>query len=303
MSRETQPITYQSSLKSPLIDDYPDRYFYRRAAFPAAKALSSTPVTPNMVTIVSIFVGVAGGICFYPGALKWDLAGAGLLIIANLLDCVDGQLARITGIKSTLGRILDGVAGNLWFIAIYFALCFRMLNDGIPLWIFLAGGLAGFSNMVQSAMCDYFKNLNLLFLKGTAGSELDDAASVVSKFKGYSWRRNFWQKLFFFFYRNYTIGQESVTPEIQRLKHWVSEQPAKQVPESMRNWFNARSWWAIFFTNSLTFNSRSLVLFPAVLLDLPWVYFVYEIVFLNLSLFVALRKHENLAAGVMKLTE
>lgn len=290
--------TYESSLKARELDDPLDRFFYRKAAFPIAKVLRSTRITPNMVTILSIFVGVGGGVCFYFNSLIINLTGILLLILANLLDCVDGQLARITGIKSRMGRILDGVAGNLWFIIIYFALCFSMLRDGITPWIFAAGAVAGFSNMVQSAMCDYFKNLNLLFLKGTAGSEMDDASMVISKFKGYSWKDNFWQKLFFFFYRNYTVGQESVTPNIQRLKRSLGLEPGKQIPDSIRAFFNSRAKSAILFANFLTFNSRSMVLFPSVLLGVPWIYFIYEIIFLNISLAIALRKHEKLASAV-----
>jgi phosphatidylglycerophosphate synthase len=48
-----------------------------------------------------------------------------LLFIADILDNTDGQLARMTGKKSALGRILDGLAGYAWYGPIYIALVYR----------------------------------------------------------------------------------------------------------------------------------------------------------------------------------
>lgn len=56
---------------------------------------------------------------FYFDNIIYTICGILLLIFANILDCVDGQLARLTGIKSAIGRILDGFAGDLWFASIY----------------------------------------------------------------------------------------------------------------------------------------------------------------------------------------
>lgn len=67
-----------------------------------------------------------------------------LLIWANSYDSADGQLARMTGKKTPLGRILDGTAGDCWFIAIYAAICLRLTPEwGIWIWIFAA--ITGFS--------------------------------------------------------------------------------------------------------------------------------------------------------------
>ena len=44
---------------------------------------------------------------------------------ADFLDCTDGQLARLTGKKSKMGRILDGLAGFTWFVPIYLGIVYR----------------------------------------------------------------------------------------------------------------------------------------------------------------------------------
>lgn len=69
-----------------------------------------------MITVISIFVGAAVGFMFYHDNLTYNICGILLLVFANILDCVDGQLARLTGIKSAIGRILTdspGISGSL----------------------------------------------------------------------------------------------------------------------------------------------------------------------------------------------
>ena len=58
--------------------------------------------------------------------LLLNLVGILLLMVGDILDCTDGQLARISGKKSRMGRILDGVAGFAWFTPIYLALIWRL---------------------------------------------------------------------------------------------------------------------------------------------------------------------------------
>ena len=109
-----------ASLKSIETENYLDRIFYRPIGFKIAKALIGTGITPNMITILSLFVGsVAGVLWYFPYSLTFAVVGILSLIVANIMDCVDGQLARLTGIKSEIGRILDGFAGDFWFLLIY----------------------------------------------------------------------------------------------------------------------------------------------------------------------------------------
>lgn len=88
-----------------------DRVFYRPIGYKLARLLAPTGVHPNFITFVSIIVGSPLR-CSLLFLRPWwvVLVAIALMIFANILDCVDGQLARLTSIKSKLGRILDGVA-------------------------------------------------------------------------------------------------------------------------------------------------------------------------------------------------
>ncbi len=67
-------------------------------------------LTPNQVTIVSLLLGLSVGFFFATGE-RWGLiAGAIAFYLAFVSDCVDGNLARATGITSDKGQALDALA-------------------------------------------------------------------------------------------------------------------------------------------------------------------------------------------------
>ena len=74
-----------------------------------ARTAARLGLTPNQITVLSFGVGVAAAAGFALGH-RWSLvAGALLLQVAFMLDCVDGQLARYTRQFSHFGAWLDSV--------------------------------------------------------------------------------------------------------------------------------------------------------------------------------------------------
>jgi len=123
---------YRKSLKSMDTEEHIDLAFYRPIGFMWAQIAARLGITPNVITIASIFLGIGAGVMFYYQDLWINIAGMLLLIWANSFDSADGQLARITHQYSRLGRILDGLSGDFWFAAIYIAIILRE-NLTIPL--------------------------------------------------------------------------------------------------------------------------------------------------------------------------
>ena len=150
MERENKK-SFESSLKSIETENFLDRIFYRPIGYRIALLLSKTPITPNVVTIISIFVGVFAGILLYYQNIYINLIGFALLVVANILDCVDGQLARLTGIKSAAGRILDGLAGDLWFISIYISIALKLSANASHSFTWIIVSLVGVSNQIGRA--------------------------------------------------------------------------------------------------------------------------------------------------------
>ena len=122
---------YRKSLKSMDTEEHIDLAFYRPIGFMWARLAARVGVTPNAITIASIFLGVGAGILFYYPQLWINVIGMLLLVWANSFDSADGQLARLTKQYSRLGRILDGLSGDFWFAAIYIAIVLRE-NQAVP---------------------------------------------------------------------------------------------------------------------------------------------------------------------------
>ena len=120
-----QKVSYKDTLKSMDTEETFDLIFYRPIGYAWACLAKKLGITPNAITIASIFIGVGAGIMFYFNDIWMNVIGIFLLIWANSFDSADGQLARMTKQYSRIGRILDGLCGDLWFLSIYFAICFR----------------------------------------------------------------------------------------------------------------------------------------------------------------------------------
>lgn len=291
---------YKESLKSMDTEESFDLIFYRPIGYAWACLARKVGITPNVITIASIFIGIGAGVCFYFNNIWINIAGVLLLVWANSFDSADGQLARMTGQYSRIGRILDGMSGDIWFVAIYAAICLRedVTSDFFMahkwlIWIIAA--ITGGMHAIQAAMADYYRQFHLYFLKGEEGSELESASNLWGRFHALSWKRNFWRKLVLMFYTNYTVGQEKRTPWMQRLRKLLREKYGKKVPQSFRDSFRAKSKPLMKYTNILSFNTRSFALFAAILIfRMPWLYFAFELTVLNFILIYMMVRHERI---------
>lgn len=292
MSEKKVSPSLESTLKSLDTEEFIDIHFYRPIGYRWALFFNKLGVSPNAITIASIFIGIAAGICFYPQSLVINIIGMLLLIWANSYDSADGQLARMTGKKTPIGRILDGTAGDLWFISIYAAICLRLTPEW-GIWIWILAAITGFFHSKQAAMADYYRNIHLLFLKGKAGSELSHSPSLKENYKKMSWKKDFIYKLFETFYINYTIGQEALTPKFQRMMHVIRTQYNDQAPEWFRTAFRTKSLPMMKYTNMLSFNTRVIALFISLFIDMPWLYFLFEMTVLNIMLVYMILTHEH----------
>lgn len=308
MKINNKEVSYKETLKSMDTEETIDLVFYRPIGFMWAVICAKLGIKPNAITIASIFIGVAAGILFYfHGDLIWlNYIGIVLLILANSFDSADGQLARMTGQYSRFGRILDGLSGDFWFVAIYFAICFRV-NDTSdffmphPWLIWVIAIVAGLSHAKQAAAADYYRQFHLYFLKGKEGSELDSVDQLDEAYRKIAWKGNFWRKITMFFYRNYTANQEVLTPNMQKLRRRLKQEfgndgePSREFREA----FRAKSKPLMKYTNWLSFNLRTIALFVAILSQMPWLYFAFEIVVLNAMMAYMIRRHEGICSTLM----
>jgi len=282
-----------ATIKSAETEGPYELYMARTPGYLWALLFRRLRMRPTTVTLISIVIGAASGWFLGSGELKLNLVGMALLVWANWLDCADGQLARMTGRKTLLGRLLDGFGGDVWFFSIYFFICLH-LQPVWGVWGWLLAAWAGFHcHSRQCALADYYRNIHLLFLCGEKGSELDSADRQLALMRSLKWdRRDWFHKLYLFFYVRYTRGQERMTPAFQRLRATLERRGGDVPPEAVRRFLDA-SRPLMKYCNILTFDTRVGVLFLSVLAGVPWVYFVFECTALEALRWYVRREHER----------
>lgn len=298
----------KATFKSQDTEEWLDIHFTRPLGYLWARFFDYFNIHPNVVTILSIFLGAAAGVMFYFDNLTYTVIGIFLLVWANLYDSADGQLARMTGKKTRWGRILDGFAGDVWFFTIYAAICLRLQDDTIPgldvkwgIWIWLLAAFSGFiCHGKQCQLADYYRNIHLYMIKGEQGSELDNFKKLRLELKNLSWKKDGMWMVFLYFYGNYTHSQEQMTPCFQKLRAGIVERWGQAaLPESLRTDFRTGSLPLMKYANILTFNTRAIVLYVVLLAGMPWLYLVFEIVIMNILFFYMRAKHEKLCQRIL----
>lgn len=304
----TENKNLNATLKSNDTEEWLDIHFTRPLGLLWARLFNKFNIHPNVVTVLSIILGVAAGVCFYFEDIRITILGILLLVWANLYDSCDGQLARMTGKKTRLGRVLDGFAGDAWFFTIYFFICLRLTPQSMPnghvwgVWIWLLAAVAGLiCHAKQCQLADYYRNIHLFFLKGKSGSELDSSDKLKAEYAQLKWKKDFIWKLFLFFYCNYTHSQETLTPVFQQLKEAIKDKYADgALPQTLRDDFRAGSLPLMKWTNILTFNTRAIFLYIVLLIGEPWLYFVFEITIMTIIAVYMRAKHEVLCRRTLQ---
>ena len=297
-----------ASYKSQDTEEFFDKIFTKPLGYLFTRFFIHIGWTPNMVTILSMFIGVAGGVMFYPRSFGWNLFGVILVIIANILDSTDGQMARLTGQRSALGRILDGMSSTLWYIAMYIAICCKLQNQPIPFapahtwgWIIWAiaivCGLLGHAQ--QCTMADRYRNIHLFFLKNKHGDELQRSEDITRERLALPKEGAYLRKAELFINGIFTLSQEAITPTFQKLlSGYVAAD--EETRENIRQDYLTGSRKYIQLTNVLTFNCRAYLFFALVLLNVPALYFLLEFVGFGALKIYTQRSYEKLSQDLLE---
>lgn len=157
---------YWQSLKPREVEEPIDVWIHRPLAYLVARILLPTSVSPNFVTVGSIVLGLSALAVMLAG-FAGHMPVAGLLVfLSAVADCADGQLARMRGTSSALGRMLDGVGDLVVSIAVVGGgACVVLRNHAgsRPEFILVAVAIAmtGVTGSFHTASYDHYKNLFL----------------------------------------------------------------------------------------------------------------------------------------------
>ena len=159
------------------IEELADVFFFRPCGWVIARGARALGMTPTHLSIAGGMIGTAGGALLYdknPGALSFLL-----LLLSEIIDSADGQLARMTGRMTELGRVIDGVGDYVRHGAVYVAIAAGIIHRGGSGSILVLMLLAGISNALQSQMYDYHRTAYVTVVR-EGRAPRNDAAKVPS---------------------------------------------------------------------------------------------------------------------------
>ena len=149
------------SLKGGL-DGWMDRYVNRKCSGLLTRIFLRLGWTPNTITMVSMVIGLVAAGLFVPGS--WELAIIGALVfqLSVIVDCCDGEVARLTFSESKFGQELDIWADNVVHMTIFAGIACGAFLSGpweqthFPL---LLGASAIVANVVSLLLVNHARHL------------------------------------------------------------------------------------------------------------------------------------------------
>ena len=253
------------------VEEATNRYLVHPVSRLIVDRLVRTPVTPNQVSIASVFAAGAGALCYL--ALPWPwgpLCGVAFQFLWHVLDGADGDLARRTGRASPIGELVDGICDHVSQVLVYLAFV-ALLDQTMHGWAWVLGGAAAMSHFVQANAYETGRKTyrrwvyGAAWMRQTAGSSRGLPGVLAGFYVGLS--------------QILSPGEgalESVLEPIASRGNAEADQARLRYSEVFAPLVKGSA--------VLSGNSRTIAAFISLLLGGPTWFFVFEIVALNLAL-------------------
>ncbi|MGA1790498.1 MAG: CDP-alcohol phosphatidyltransferase family protein [bacterium] len=101
----------------------------RPLSYRPTRFLLKSGFSANQVTVISTIVGLIGCIFLILGGFVARICGFLLLNIWLLLDCVDGNIARLKKTSSSYGKFLDSLGGDMVSICVFLCIGFGIFRN------------------------------------------------------------------------------------------------------------------------------------------------------------------------------
>jgi hypothetical protein len=125
------------------------------------------------------------------GTHQFFIFGAIALLISNVLDCADGQLARLKKNGTGIGRIIDGFIDYVTGLSIYVGIGIGLsIATGDYVYVWAITAIGGFSRILQNMLFDNYRNMYMsnVYSKGSnLKQEIEEYTRlkrVIDKTKG-----------------------------------------------------------------------------------------------------------------------
>jgi phosphatidylglycerophosphate synthase len=269
-----------------VVEEWADRRFFRPVGWRVANALLPTRISADAVTFGSLVLGVLAGHLMWYASASINAGGVLLFVLSDILDSADGQLARLRGTSTRMGRILDGLADTGRFVSLYAHLGARLYVSG---WGWEGAALAFaalISHSYQAAAADFIRQAYLHFAVGK-GSELEVPGGeqpVAARAGSLGTRITAW------IYGDYIRRQALLFPRTTALLRALA---GRDVPASLREAWERRQRGVVAACAWIAQNIRFFLLAVTVVPGYPAAYCWLAVGPLNLMLVALILAHER----------
>jgi phosphatidylglycerophosphate synthase len=142
------------------------RFVLRPLSFPVSWFALSMGLSAGAISYFSALVSIAGGVLFsFPDisaqGLGFWLPGIGVILFNffSILDCVDGNMARVTGTSSPWGGWADAVMGFIAYSSVFFASGLYVFFRTAWWPVLLITGLTSSANLLTRVAYQIHKNI------------------------------------------------------------------------------------------------------------------------------------------------
>jgi phosphatidylglycerophosphate synthase len=145
-------------------EGFVDRYFNRKLSRWCTRAFVAIGWSPNAITILATAIGLLAAAGFAIGTYAAGVAAALLFQLAAVIDCSDGEVARLTFTESPFGAWLDIALDNVVHMAIFGGIAVGAYGNAAGTdyaWTPLAlGGAAIAGNALSFALVNRAQSIN-----------------------------------------------------------------------------------------------------------------------------------------------
>ncbi len=145
MNRTAQPVAQTARQVTADLDGFVDRHFNRKLSGPLTRLFLRLGLSPNTITILAFLIGLAAAGSFALGTYVAGIVGALLFQLSAIVDCCDGEVARLTNRQTPFGAQLDIATDNVVHMAIFAGIAWGLFThpgSGSGSWLPLVLGAA-----------------------------------------------------------------------------------------------------------------------------------------------------------------
>ncbi len=282
------------------IEEFTNLYFIHPISRALVTVFAKLGVHPNVVSLGGILFGAFAAVAYFHYD-RWEMALAGFLLMIgwHVMDGADGQLARLTGKTSEMGKALDGLVDHLSFAMVYVGLAVASaLIFGN--WIWWLAVAAGISHVVQASTYEFQRQMYDYWAMGKESARPVMPEEFRAGMRSKGGLGGFLNATLLAYLRIQHRVTGADPRLVARLEGMKEAGDGAEVNEA----FASANLGAVKAWSLLCSNYRTVAIFVACIAANPLYFFLFEIIVLNIALvllrLMQARRNEQLFARLIQ---